>query len=98
MDNIFSNIGGKLQTLAKVIFVVTILCFVGVFCALLPITLESGGLLVLSFVTCAVLVPVSACLAAFPLYALGQLVDDIHQMRKETQRKIGSETDELPEL
>lgn len=97
MEKIFEDIGKKLQTIAKVIFVVTILLFAVCFVVLL-VTLDEEWMLFVFPFLCIILGPISACLCAFPLYALGQLVDDIHQMRKGGQQKVGSETDELPEL
>ena len=81
MEKLYTNIGGKLRTLAKICGAIGIVCFcIGV----LILTLGILGLLCL--------------ISSWPLYAFGQLVDDVHKMSGGSVISGGSASDDLPEL
>lgn len=95
MNKLYSNIGKKLRTLAMVCggiglfciavgVVVELLTFFDTFNGVLLVSCGGGGLVIL--------------LSSWPLYAFGQLVDDVHQMAGSGSVQKAAEADQLPEL
>ncbi|MDE7262354.1 MAG: hypothetical protein K2N78_09930 [Oscillospiraceae bacterium] len=93
-DKMYSNIGGKLRTLAKVCGVIGIVC--AVICVLVEVLTvfdSFEGILAVSGLMLGLLCVVTS----WPLYAFGQLVDDVHAIRTGGAAKAPV-NDELPDL
>ena len=91
-ENIFNHVGRKIQNYAIITLVLdVIICGV---LALLVLPGRDGYLHALIILLCGL---GYALLLAFPIYAFGQLVEDIHQTMENTQRKERI-TEELPDL
>lgn len=87
----FKNVGKKIMTLAKVL---TILDLVGAI--IIGIAFDEGFL---GFIY-GILIGVFAVIMCWPIYGFGQLVDDVHAMRKgmAIPSKTIVEENEIPEL
>ncbi|WP_294553257.1 hypothetical protein [uncultured Pseudoflavonifractor sp.] len=96
MKKLYSNIGKKLTTLAMVCGGIGIFCIaVGVIVELLTFFDSFNGILLLSCGLGGLL----CLLSSWPLYAFGQLVDDVHQLAGNGSiQASASPVDELPEL
>ena len=82
INGLYTNIGNKIMTMAKVLGILSMFCvFVGL---ILWVADGSEGLLVL-------ISGVASFLGTWPLYAFGQLVNDVH----DTGKTSGSEEEEL---
>lgn len=91
-ENIFDHVGRKIQNYAIITLVLdVIICGV---LALMVLPGRDGYLYALIILLCGL---GYALLLAFPIYAFGQLVEDIRQTRENTQRKDRI-TEELPDL
>lgn len=91
-ENIFDHVGRKIQNYAIITLVLdVIICGVLAFMVLPG---RDGYLHALIILLCGL---GYALLLAFPIYAFGQLVEDIHQTKENTQRKERI-TEELPDL
>ena len=92
-DKMYSNIGGKLRTLAKVCGVIGIVC--AVICVLVEVFTAFDsfeGILAVSGLVLGLLCVVTS----WPLYAFGQLVDDVHAISAGAGKAPVS--DDLPDL
>lgn len=90
----YSNVGNKLRTLARLCGVIGIVC--AAICVLAEVITmfdEFNGIVAVSGLVLGLLCVVSS----WPLYAFGQLVDDVHAIRDGGAGKA-SVSDELPDL
>ena len=102
MDGLFDNIGSKLKLAAKIVALIEIICMV---ICLFGSFNVGNTMLAYNFPAIKALAPISVLLSgalsvmltAFPLYGFGQLVDDVHQMKRQTQGDTVV-ADELPDL
>ncbi len=96
MNKLYTNIGKKLRTLAMVCGGIGIVCMaVGIVVELLTFFDSFNGVLLLSCGLSGLL----ALLSSWPLYAFGQLVDDVHQMAGNgAVQNTAAPADDLPEL
>ena len=96
MNKLYTNIGKKLRTLAMVCGGIGIFCMaVGIIVELLTFFDSFNGVLLLSCGLSGLL----ALLSSWPLYAFGQLVDDVHQMAGNGAVQTSADpADDLPEL
>lgn len=79
-DKLYSNIGKKLRTLAVVIGLIGALAFViGVICLIAALSTGGDGEVVLAIAL--VVFSVISVVASWPIYAFGQVTDDVHDMR-----------------
>lgn len=91
LDNLFSNIGRKIQKIAKIAFVISLIA--GVLCAVLGlfsdfyygVLIGLGGILI-SYLNCLF------------LCAIGQLVHDVHMVKNKLCDDSDSESFVLPEI
>ena len=91
MNRIFENIGGTLQGLAKVDFVLGILCVI--VCIIVEIAEDTGGIVIGSgIVAGGVLIGRS-----YFIYAFGQMTNDLHKMSN-TVTDAKPQDDEIPEI
>lgn len=93
-DKMYSNVGGKLRALAKICGVIGIICAaICVLAELITMFDEFNGIVAVSGLVLGLLCVVSS----WPLYAFGQLVDDVHAIRDGGAGKAPV-SDELPDL
>ena len=93
MDVLFSNIGNKLMLLAKILAGIGIVCFcIAVVIEVVTLFDAFNGLLLLSMGLSGVLILVSS----WPIYAFGQLVNDVHRMSAGGAARPAP--DQLPDL
>lgn len=93
-DKMYSNVGGKLRTLARICGIVGIVC--AAICVLAEVVTmfdTFNGIVAVSGLVLGLLCLVSS----WPLYAFGQLVDDVHAIREGSTGKAPV-SDELPDL
>ncbi len=93
-DKMYSNVGRKLRTLAKVCGVIGIVC--AAICVLAEVVTmfdTFNGIMAVSGLMLGLLCVVSS----WPLYAFGQLVDDVHAIRDGGAGKAPV-SDDLPDL
>lgn len=90
----YDNIGSKLRTVAMVCGIIGV---IGAGIGLLAL-LTGGGAIGLAAIVSGLL----ALISSWPLYAFGQITDDIHAMRNGTAAPTGQTAaavdDDLPEL
>lgn len=90
----YDNIGSKLRTVAMVCGIIGV---IGAGIGLLAL-LSGGGAIGLAAIVSGLL----ALISSWPLYAFGQITDDIHAMRNGTAAPSGQTAavvdDDLPEL
>lgn len=92
MGKLYGNIGGKLRILAMVCGALGIVCIaIGLFLELVTFFDAFNGIVL---VTCGVL-GLACLLASWPLYAFGQLVDDVHKMAENSAQPKAAGTDAL---
>lgn len=94
LDKMYSNVGNKLRTLARLCGVIGIVC--AAICVLAEVITmfdEFNGIVAVSGLVLGLLCVVSS----WPLYAFGQLVDDVHAIRGGGAGKAPA-SDELPDL
>ena len=95
MEKLYTNIGGKLRTLAKICGAIGIVCFcIGVLIELVTMFDVFNGMLILTLGILGLLCLISS----WPLYAFGQLVHHVHKMSGGPAITGGSASDDLPEL
>ena len=95
MRKLYSNIGNKVCKLAKICGVIGIVCIViGLILALYyQSDLELIGGLVI------IVLGVISLLGSWPMYAFGQITNDVHAMRTSAPTKVSaSQYSDLPEL
>lgn len=88
--NIFNHVGRTIQNYA----ILSVIIDVVVCIILCLMTIGGNILLALIILICGL---GYALIFAFPIYAFGQLVEDIHQTQKNTNNEA-TDIDELPEL
>ncbi|MBQ8177844.1 MAG: hypothetical protein IJ033_01500 [Clostridia bacterium] len=78
----FDDIGNKIKKLAKVMYIIEVLCcvIIGIVIFILSAT-ENNGLTILYGLLILILGPIFAWLATFVLYAFGDLVDNVAAIR-----------------
>ena len=86
----YSNIGKKLQAIAKICGVI------GIICAILGVLVfwfdsESTGIIV-------IVSGIMSLIGSLPLYAFGQMTDDVHEIRNNISNKPQVSYNDLPEL
>lgn len=91
LDKLYENIGGKLKSLTKCLFVIE---FIGAI-IIGPVCIFSGGDLVLYGLLILMIGPLAAWVSSWVLYAFGQLVEDVHAIRDQegTTEKAKAEHD-----
>lgn len=95
LNKLYSNVGGKLQLIAKICGVVGLVCAaIGILVMLLT-GFDDEALL--AGIIC-VVAGISCIVSSWPLYAFGQLVNDVHDMRSNTKNEPDFEPVELPEI
>ncbi len=89
-ENIFNHVGRRIQKYAIISFIVDIIaCVISIF-----LITSDDPFVALIILLCGL---GFAFIFAYPIYAFGQLVEDIHQTQKNTN--LGATNiDELPEL
>ena len=95
LNKLYSNVGGKLQVIAKICGIVGLVCAaIG-----LLLMLYSGfdDEMILAGVGCMV-TGISCIVSSWPLYAFGQLVNDVHSMKLGANKETEFESFELPEI
>ena len=94
LDDLFSNIGRKIQNIAKIAFVISLIA--GLLCVVIELFSGFGydGILLLIGLG-GTLVSYLNCLF---LCAIGQLVNDVHVVKNKLGDDIDSESFVLPEI
>lgn len=93
-DNVFNDVGRKIQSYAIITLIIDIIACV--FLAIFALVSFSDGWLV-SLMTLGFGLGY-ALIFAMPIYAFGQLVEDIHQTNVNTAKQVTPDEDEIPEL
>ena len=89
-DELFSNIGNKLKLLARIELIITLVtCALGFIGALI----ETSLLIFIAVIE----VGIMGIITAICIFAFGQVVDDLHQLKENNVKKPADEF-ELPEL
>ena len=92
--NVFDHVGRKIQNYAIITLIVDIIA-----CIILAVVAlgsgDEGWLIALIILGCGLCY---ALIFAMPIYAFGQLVEDIHQTSVNTTNSVVADADELPEL
>ena len=93
-DNIFNDVGRKIQSYAIITLIIDIIA-----CIILAVIAMAASpvgwlasLIILAFGLG------YALIFAMPIYAFGQLVEDVHKTSINTTNTAAADTDELPEL
>ena len=93
-DNIFNEVGRKIQNYAIITLIIDIIA-----CIILAVFAMAaspvGWLVSLIILACGL---GYALIFAMPIYAFGQLVEDVHKTSINTTNTAAADTDELPEL
>lgn len=79
LDSLYENIGGKIKSYAKWVFIIEAICAVITGIAMIA----TNDDMILYGILTLVLGPVIAWVGSWILYAFGQLVEDVHAMRNE---------------
>lgn len=91
-NNIFNDVGKKIQNYAVITLIIDIVAVL----VLAIIELFSGNFFAMFiYLLCGL---GYALIFAMPIYAFGQLVEDVHQTNVNTTKTSVTDTDELPEL
>lgn len=93
-DNIFNDVGRKIQNYAIITLIIDIIACI--ILALIALGSSSDGWLVSLIILGFGLG--YALIFAMPIYAFGQLVEDVHKTSINTTNTAAADTDELPEL
>jgi hypothetical protein len=75
LDNLYDNIGSKIKGFAKLIFIVCSIATIIVGFTLILLEVYSAGIILL------ILGPIVTWVSSWILYAFGELVEDVHDMR-----------------
>ena len=94
----FDDIGVKIQIYARRFFYIFLTIEAIAAVVLFFIFAAEDILIALIAVGAFVLCVLADALIAFPIYAFGQLVDDVHHMRMRETQSMPVNTDELPDL
>ena len=93
MKKLFSNVGRKLQKLAGLCAICGIIALVvGVICML------TGWSDMVALGIALLIIGISSIIGALPLYAFGQITDDVHEIRNSFKANLTSSINDLPEL
>ena len=91
-DNIFNDVGKRIQNYAVVTLIIDIVLVL----ILTVIEIFNGEhFAVFIYLSCGL---GYALIFAMPIYAFGQLVEDVHKTSINTTNTAAADTDELPEL
>ncbi len=92
---LYGNVGRKLKILAQVCGIIGIVCFLLAFLIELLTMFDAfNGLLLLTMGLLGILCIISS----WPLYAFGQLVEDVQLIRSGASKQKDAGADELPDL
>lgn len=92
---LYGNVGRKLKILAQVCGIIGIVCFLLAFLIELLTMFDAfNGLLLLTMGLLGILCIISS----WPLYAFGQLVEDVQLIRSGASKQKDADADELPDL
>ena len=92
-DNIFNEVGRKIQNYAIITLIIDIIACI--ILAMIALGSSDGWLISLIILACGL---GYALIFAMPIYAFGQLVEDVHKTSINTTNTATADTDELPEL
>lgn len=92
-DNIFNDVGRKIQNYAIITLIIDIIACI--ILAVIALGSSDGWLISLIILGFGL---GYALIFAMPIYAFGQLVEDVHKTSINTTNTAAADTDELPEL